>query len=499
MDVPSRSVPETFRAAADALSRDDFEAAIRVCAPLVVSDRTPSAADLAFHLCYARRRYRSARRAATVRLAVCGWDLSHNAAGRVRALADLHAEHVETEIVGTLFNDWGGALWEPIRGGAHPIHPIRVTKSERFLSQALDLVLAHPYDVVHLSKPRMPNVIYGLLYKMIWGAHIVMDIDDEELAFTGTDAPLPLTALGRAGTPDWTCLRRPEWTRAAVGLAGMFDAVTVSNVALQRRYGGCLVPHARFAAPFRAAALRSRALRRAQLGIPDSAFVVLFLGTPRRHKGVLETARALASLGREDVHFLIVGDFDDLALRREIEAISGLKRHLVPNQPFSHLAELVTLGDACVLLQDGESLVSKFQFPAKLVDALAAGLITFATPTEPLRPLIRDGAVIAVAEDTLPRQIATFLSDPEARARQSRRGRDWFDAHLSVEACSPSLAELVFQPPELPAPDVLLDDRQQAEAAHFLGLAGPAPRHDRADRSPSIASGRITPSIRTHA
>ena len=40
-------------------------------------------------------------------------------------------------------------------------------------------MIAHPYDLVHLSKPRAPNIIFGLLYKLIWDAMILVDVDDE--------------------------------------------------------------------------------------------------------------------------------------------------------------------------------------------------------------------------------------------------------------------------------------------------------------------------------
>jgi hypothetical protein len=38
----------------------------------------------------------------------------------------------------------------------------------------------------------MPNILFGLLYKLIWGATVLMDIDDEELAFADAEAPLAL-------------------------------------------------------------------------------------------------------------------------------------------------------------------------------------------------------------------------------------------------------------------------------------------------------------------
>ncbi|QNH57863.1 MAG: hypothetical protein H2674_00015, partial [Limnospira indica BM01] len=91
------------------------------------------------------------------RVGVCGWELSHNAAGRAYTLAQLYGGFAEVELIGCLFPKYGGQVWSPIRGSEIPCHTIRVEDEGRFIEQALGLVLAHPYEVVHLSKPRMPN------------------------------------------------------------------------------------------------------------------------------------------------------------------------------------------------------------------------------------------------------------------------------------------------------------------------------------------------------
>ncbi|MEI2423149.1 hypothetical protein V6O07_22930, partial [Arthrospira platensis SPKY2] len=101
-----------------------------------------------------------------------------------------------------------------------PCHTIRVEDEGRFIEQALGLVLAHPYEVVHLSKPRMPNIILGLLYKLVWGARVIVDIDDEELIFVRASEPVDLREL-----PPLRDLDSQEWTEMAVGLAREFDKV----------------------------------------------------------------------------------------------------------------------------------------------------------------------------------------------------------------------------------------------------------------------------------
>ncbi|MDT9270895.1 MAG: glycoside hydrolase family 99-like domain-containing protein [Limnospira sp. PMC 1234.20] len=378
------------------------------------------------------------------RVGVCGWELSHNAAGRAYTLAQLYGGFAEVELIGCLFPKYGGQVWEPIRGGEIRCHTIRVEDEGRFVEQALGLVLAHPYEVVHLSKPRMPNIIFGLLYKLVWGARVIVDIDDEELIFVRASEPVDLRELLESGEglPKWKHLQGKEWTRIAVGLVREFDGVTVSNRALQERYGGVVIRHARDEARFVPSADLKRRSRE-RFGIAQDKKVVLFFGTPRKHKGLVTTARALGSLGRKDVVFAIIGDFPDGKLKEELQGIPGVDYVFVGNQPFESIPDVVAVGDICVLLQDVGSEVSQFQIPAKLSDALGMGLVVLLSETAAVADVIESGAVVPVAEGDLPAVLGRVLSD-EAECNKFRvRGRELLAAEFGFGVNGSRLAAVM--------------------------------------------------------
>ena len=397
--------------------------------------------------------------------------MAHNAAGRVRTLADLWRPLAETEIIGATFPRWGRDLWPPIRDTALPCHLIHVDDEAAFPARALAHVLAHPCDIVHLSKPRLPSILFGLLYKLVWDARVILDIDDEELGAVQAEAPLTLEALlaRHGGRPQWENLAGQDWTRAAVGQWDIFDAVTVSNPALQARYGGAVIPHARPAAAFTPSPGRRRASRE-RFGIPQDKTVVLFFGTPRRHKGLLETARAIAALGRDDLCYVIAGDFPDPKLRQELTETAGADIRFLPDQPYDRIADIVALGDICILLQRDANLLASFQLPAKLVDALAMGLLVIAQPTPALMPAIKAGAVAETFLNNLPATLAHWLDHPEAMHAARARGRAYFLEHLSCEACAGTLSALLAETPPLPAPGTLLARPEQHRL--FQGLGG---------------------------
>jgi hypothetical protein len=126
----------------------------------------------------ARGRYRRQRQEinaagpASTTVAVVGSQLGSNAAGRAFTLAQLyrHLGHPVT-LLGSHFPDQGRELWEPIRGAVR-----------------------QPADLVHLSKPRLPAEVFGLLYKRL--SH---------------------------GLPEARELMGLLWTRLAVDLAQRFD------------------------------------------------------------------------------------------------------------------------------------------------------------------------------------------------------------------------------------------------------------------------------------
>ncbi|WP_170188930.1 tetratricopeptide repeat protein [Geitlerinema sp. P-1104] len=152
---------------------------------------------------------------------VCSGELSQKAVDRADTLAQLYGGFAQVELISSQFPQSEGQVSQPIRETEIPCHRIQAEHEEQFLEQVLALVLAHPYEVVHLSQPRMPNMILGLLYKLLWNARVLVDIDDEELSLVGASETLDLGMLlsSEEQLPPLLDLLGQDWTRIAVGLA----------------------------------------------------------------------------------------------------------------------------------------------------------------------------------------------------------------------------------------------------------------------------------------
>lgn len=434
------------------------------------SQRLPwLSATLASSLLLARKRYRQERRAAgRLQVGISSWSLSENPAGRAHTLAVLYQDLAKqqegevvidsVELIGSLFARRGRELWAPIRNTRIPVHSILVEDDARFMEQAIDLVSAHPYDLVHLAKPRFPNILFGLLYQLLWDARILLDLDDDELAFVRADQALPLARWLRTyqGFPPWDNLPGRPWTELALSLTQAFDGVSVANRALRQCYGGTIIRHARDPQQFQPSAQR-RTQARAHWNINPEQPVVLFLGTPRRHKGVLETAEALARLNKSagtqsQPLYLIAGRFpqSEKPTKDALEALhaSGqLAVRLLDDQPFDKIPDLLAAADLAVFLQDPDARAARLQTPAKLSDALAMGLTVLAEPTPGLADLAEQGAFIPVNRDSLPGQLARALQavrhNNESQSPPDPGPHPVFTRELSLQANRARLQALI--------------------------------------------------------
>jgi glycosyltransferase involved in cell wall biosynthesis len=379
---------------------------------------------------------------------VCGWELAHNAAGRAHTLAEIYREFADVEIVGSILPQFGLQIWEPIRKSSISIDAF-VAQPGTFMLQAAQLVARHPAQVVHLSKPRGPNIIFGAMYKHLWGAKVFMDIDEEELVFVDAEEPLEfdvyLQTHGKL-PPDHQ-LAQAEWTRLAVGLCHEFDGITVSNPALQAKYGGKVIGHARDPEQF-ANSPEFRQLSRQDHGITDNQKVVMFAGSPRPHKGLLQVAQALQSINNPDILFVIAGSFgaNYQSFKQELLGVQGVNYLFLENQPFAELPRILAMADCCVLMQDVNHPWSRYQIPAKLTDALAMKIPTLVSETPAVSELVAQGAVLNAASNELTK-LLTYLLSPLC-LNKNQCGYQYFMEHLTLKSTS-LIIENLFKSNEL--------------------------------------------------
>ena len=186
-----------------------------------------------FNLSLARRRYRDSRSGARTRVMVQGGAARDG--DRAATLSALYRSFADVEIVSSFGREAGGE--GAAAGNGRDPAP-----------DWLDFVLSHPCDILHLCRPEPDDVVVGNLYKFVWDARVLVDIDGWH--------------------PDGRAVPGAEPSERIDDLSRTFDGLTTSLPALEGLFGATLL------SPGRDDALSALALRdigRGEAGPQDPA------------------------------------------------------------------------------------------------------------------------------------------------------------------------------------------------------------------------------------
>ncbi|MFZ6004077.1 MAG: glycosyltransferase [Actinomycetota bacterium] len=404
------------------------------------------------------RLHRGAARARGERakVAVLAWDVGHNPFGRAHLLADLLRERFDVEIWGSQFERYGASVWSPLRETTIPVRRAPGSSFPDYLDTMEDLAQRIDADAIYVSKPRLPSLAVGILAKERWNRPLVVDIDDFEPSFFGESAGLAADDIrALRGNDDLTLPFGRLWTQACEHAVRSADQLTVSNLELEAHYGGAIVPHARDEARFDPARC-DRALTRQRLGLSDADRLILFGGTPRAHKGILDILKALDRLGDRTIRLGVFASRELDELRREMGALERWVLPL-PSPAFDDLPDLLAGADLTCALQTHGHPVSRFQMPAKVTDAMAMGVPCLVTPVPPLQALI-DKDVLEVFDGEIPleERIREVLGNVDETTERAMRAREVFLESYSYAAVRPlavaAIERYMDDPPPLAKP-----------------------------------------------
>ena len=339
----------------------------------------------------------------------------------------------DVELIGAIFPDFGQDIWGPLRDcNRVTIKSFPGGNFPDYFGTVQDISADIEGDVLYVSKPRLPSLELAMLAKMKKIRPIILDIDDHELSFFENDSPLTLEQLRIGnGTLD-TCVPYGEaWTRYCESLIPWVDGITVSNERLKARYGGIVLPHARDESDFEPTIYPRETIRSA-LGFAPEDKVILFAGTPRKHKGLSQLVAALRELDRTTYKLLVVGSPADDTVASLLQGVDPGRTTLVPDVPFSDLPGYLCAADLVPLLQDEDDPTSTFQIPAKFTDALAMGIPMVASNVPPLIDAANDGLVELLGNATPAQKIDEIFSNYAIRKEQANENRAQVSGRLQL-------------------------------------------------------------------
>jgi glycosyltransferase involved in cell wall biosynthesis len=369
-----------------------------------------------------------------VKISILASDLSDNATGRADLLARLLAPRHHVTVVGPQF---GEGLWVPSRDGGVAYRGVTATPDPGFARLVPALLKLIDGELLVASKPRPTSFGLALLARARRRRPLLLDIDDWEVGFFSRSG-----AWGRVGRA--LNLANPNgltWSWLAEKLVGRADAITVASRFLERRFGGIFLPHVRDTEAWDPARY-DRAEARARQGV-DGHKIVMFLGTPRGHKGVDDLVEAVGSLGRGVVLVLVGVD----PARGGAPRWSALPHVRVTGEiPFDDVPRYLVAADV-VAVPQRDTTDTVGQVPAKLFDAMALARPIVSTSVSMI-PEILDGCGLVVEPGSVPAlagAIKRLLDDVAEAEALGRRARQVCEARYSFRVARATLFPLIEQ------------------------------------------------------
>jgi glycosyltransferase involved in cell wall biosynthesis len=361
-------------------------------------------------------------------------DMSTNCLGRAHMLGQVLSKHYNVDIIGPMF---GHEIWAPIDKDELDYQAIPAGNFPSFVKSAASILEQIDGDVVYAFKPLLTSFGLSLIARSRLQRPIVLDIDDWEIGFARWNlSHQTLRTLISIYSPSWFW-----WTLLLDKLTCLADVITVSCHFLSERYGGYLIPHARDVRFLDPAKYDSAHLRN-KLRLCGKK-IVLFLGTPRSHKGIEDLIEAVQLIRNKDINILLVGaDSGNPYVQHLIEKANGVL-NVVGTRPLSERPYWLSVADMVVLPQRLSS-ATKGQVPAKLFDAMAMAKPIVASAVSDIPQILEGCGIVVPPNDpkTLADGIGYLIANPDKAAELGAAARRVCAQRYSLEVIESTLLDI---------------------------------------------------------
>lgn len=221
------------------------------------------------------------------------------------------------------------------------------------------------------------------------------------------------------------------------------DSVISTTTALQKKFGGEVIPCGVDMAEFTPHDQEETEALRREYGLQDKRLIV-FGGVVRPHKGIELILAALAEIGNPQNQLVIVGPVNEHV--RELQQNPAFSAYLTAlgARPKNEMPLHLSLADLIVLPLNDDPL-AQTQMPCKVFEAMALGKPIIAGRVADL-PQVLEGCGWLVPPDdaaALAEQIRYVFAHPDDAAAMGRRAREKCAAQYSRDVAGAQLRQLI--------------------------------------------------------
>jgi len=370
-----------------------------------------------------------------VKISVLCFDLSSNAFGRAWLLAQALSGVYDVEIIGTSRK---GGIWAPMADSEISVKEFIWDRYPNFYGIKKNILDAIDGDLILASKLMPTSFGIGLQKKYSSGKPLLVDIDDWELGFFYHSG-----FWGRVGRfLNFSNPNGLPYVWRMERLVGEADGVLVSNRFLQKKFKGVLLPHCRDTSALDPQKFSPGKIKE-RIGLAGKK-VVMFLGTPRPHKGIDDLLIALKKINIPELRLVIIGAENQQEFLKGVDPSVIDRVVVLPKISFQNLPEFLSAADI-VAIPQRQTSDSVGQMPAKLFDAMSMAKPIIATRVSDIPEVLEDcGYLVDPSE---PSQLADciqyILSHPAEAKTKGYAARERCKQRYDMHHLECGLHELV--------------------------------------------------------
>ena len=370
-----------------------------------------------------------------MKISVLCFDLSSNAFGRAWLLAQALSGVYDVEIIGTSRK---GGIWAPMADSEISVKEFIWDRYPNFYGIKKNILDAIDGDLILASKLMPTSFGIGLQKKYSSGKPLLVDIDDWELGFFYHSG-----FWGRVGRfLNFSNPNGLPYVWRMERLVGEADGVLVSNRFLQKKFKGVLLPHCRDTSALDPQKFSPGKIKE-RIGLAGKK-VVMFLGTPRPHKGIDDLLIALKKINIPELRLVIIGAENQQEFLKGVDPSVIDRVVVLPKISFQNLPEFLSAADI-VAIPQRQTSDSVGQMPAKLFDAMSMAKPIIATRVSDIPEVLEDcGYLVDPSE---PSQLADciqyILSHPAEAKTKGYAARERCKQRYDMHHLECGLHELV--------------------------------------------------------
>lgn len=325
-----------------------------------------------------------------MKISLLCYDLGHNALGRAYLLAKVLQRIYEVEILGFHFPEFGKSIWPPCDTKEFDYKVFDGKKLPFFVEPLVRMLGNIKGDVIYASKLMLPSFGIGLLKKILNDIPIVLDVDDYEVSWRSHYSSFKkLISLPNPIGPLNT-----QFIEKFVNFA---DDMTSVSSQLIKLYGrGRIIPHGKDTDHLDPRKYDSKKAK-IVFGLSNKK-VILFLGTPAKHKGIEDIISALNLLSRDDTILVMTKNIVNPNYQKELIQKDGNKVFLIDPIHYPDIPKILCMADL-VIVPQRMTLQSFGQIPAKIFDAMAMAKPIISTNVSDIPKILHGCGIIVEPSD----------------------------------------------------------------------------------------------------